>query len=127
MAKKDKRSDITLGDFWGINASLPEMNDDKGTSLVLIRTKKGRVLFNKIQVNKKTADYPIAIKYNTAENHSVPMPLERSSFFKDMCAMPFKKLSRRYGFQRDNTIACKIRTKGLKFWCLMRNKCANIR
>jgi len=127
MEKKDKKSDITLGDFWGINASLPEMNDDKGTSLVLLRTEKGRVLFNKIQVNKKTADYSIAIKYNTAENHSVPMPLERPSFFRDMSAMSFKKLSRRYGFKRDNTIACKIRTKGLKLWCLMRNKCANIR
>ena len=28
--------DITLADFWGIESVLPEMDDDKGTSLVII-------------------------------------------------------------------------------------------
>ena len=35
-------SDITLGDFWGIENVLPGFSDDKGVSLVLIRSAKGK-------------------------------------------------------------------------------------
>lgn len=35
-------SDITLGDFWGINSLMPEIDDDKGVSVVIVNTEKGR-------------------------------------------------------------------------------------
>lgn len=35
-------SDLTLGDFWGIWDLDPAMDDNKGTSLVLVQTEKGR-------------------------------------------------------------------------------------
>ncbi len=38
-------SDITLGDFWGIWDVCPEMDDNKGTSLVLLHSQKGKQLF----------------------------------------------------------------------------------
>lgn len=41
-------SDITLGDFWGIWDLAPEMDDDKGTSLVLVQSEKGRKIFSEI-------------------------------------------------------------------------------
>lgn len=44
-------SDITLGDFWGIWDIDPSMDDDKGTSVVIIRSKKGKQLFDKIKNN----------------------------------------------------------------------------
>ena len=43
-------SDITLGDFWGIWDIDPEMDDDKGTSLVLVQSEKGRKIFSEITV-----------------------------------------------------------------------------
>ena len=36
-----RSSDITLGDFWGIWDISPEMDDDKGTSGILIQSAKG--------------------------------------------------------------------------------------
>ena len=42
-------SEITLGDFWGVWETKPEFDDDKGTSLVIIRSEKGRRLFNAIR------------------------------------------------------------------------------
>lgn len=33
-------SDITLGDCWGVQNYMPEMDDDKGTSVVIAHTKK---------------------------------------------------------------------------------------
>lgn len=34
-------SDIILGDFWGINSLMPEIDDDKGISVVIVNTQKG--------------------------------------------------------------------------------------
>ena len=44
----DRASDITLGDYWGVETQHPEMNDGKGTSLVLLHSKKGRRIWNEI-------------------------------------------------------------------------------
>ena len=41
-------SDITLGDFWGIWDILPKMDDNKGTSIVLIQSEKGKMIFDAI-------------------------------------------------------------------------------
>ena len=37
-------ADITLGDFWGIWNIIPDMDDNKGTSLVLTHSDKGEKL-----------------------------------------------------------------------------------
>lgn len=44
-------SDITLGDYWGVEKSLPSFDDNQGISLVLVNTLKGNELFQKV-VNK---------------------------------------------------------------------------
>ena len=47
----ERVSDITLGDFWGIWDIVPEMDDDKGTSLVLTHSQKGECLFDMLDKN----------------------------------------------------------------------------
>lgn len=44
-ASLDRCSDITIGDFWGIDTVMKNFKDNKGTSLVLVHTKKGQQLF----------------------------------------------------------------------------------
>lgn len=44
-------SDLTIGDAWGVNNYYPEMDDDKGTSLVVINTNKGKELLESIDKN----------------------------------------------------------------------------
>lgn len=41
-------SDLTIGDFWGIWDVAPEMDDNKGTSVVLVQSACGADLFQKI-------------------------------------------------------------------------------
>ena len=41
-------SDITLGDFWGISKSLPNFDDKKGVSLVIINSQKGKKIMDEI-------------------------------------------------------------------------------
>lgn len=40
------KADITIGDFWGITQLAPEIDDDKGTSVIIVHAKKGLQLLN---------------------------------------------------------------------------------
>ena len=44
-------SDITIADYWGVENVMPEYDDNKGVSLVLINSNKGKDLFNSISNN----------------------------------------------------------------------------
>lgn len=97
-AKNYKLSDITMGDFWGIDTVDSEMNDHKGTSLVIVRTEKGQKYFEKIQGKLKWKEvlYEDAIRGNLAEYASVEKPSERDTFYKDFENMTFKQLEKKY-------------------------------
>lgn len=41
----DRSSDITIADCWGIEKNRPDINDNKGVSLVIVNTKKGKQLY----------------------------------------------------------------------------------
>ena len=41
-------ADITLADFWGVASIDPSFDDDKGTSLVLINSKKGDIMWENV-------------------------------------------------------------------------------
>ena len=59
-------SDITLGDFWGIDKCYPNFDDDKGVSLVIINSKKGLDVFEKINCEKISTSLDFAIKNNSS-------------------------------------------------------------
>lgn len=59
-------SDITLGDYWGIEKLEKDFDDDKGVSLVLLNTKQGEEVFNEIlhKFDILKTDINFAIKNN---------------------------------------------------------------
>ena len=74
-------SDITIADFWGINVEIPEMDDDKGTGLVLINTDKGQAAidWSKLDYNETTLEQ--ALRHNPAYHRSVVPHPKREEFF----------------------------------------------
>ena len=75
------QSDLTLADFWGVDVLHPEWDDDKGVSLVLIQTKAGAGLLEKLQADVHEVEFDKAIAYNVAYLKSpVPHP-HRQTFF----------------------------------------------
>ncbi len=76
------KSDITIADFWGIQHTHPDFDDDKGCNLVLINSKNGLKFFNKIECDKIETDFISAIKYNPSYFKSVAEPKYRKYFFK---------------------------------------------
>lgn len=110
-AKELKMSDITLADFWGINNIAPEMNDGKGTSLVVVRTNKGKYLFKEIvqELKIREVSYGDAIAGNPAEYRSAVRPHEREHFFDDMNRLPFEELKIKYGTPKPTSVKRKIK------------------
>ena len=43
-----RKSDFTIADYWGLEKNAPEFNDNKGCSLVLVHSEKGRNLFKEV-------------------------------------------------------------------------------
>ena len=82
--KINRLSDITVADFWGIDKVLPKMDDDKGTSLIIIHTDKGKqlfdILFDRMIVNEVNMNE--ALKYNLSMIKSVKYNKKRKEFFE---------------------------------------------
>lgn len=57
-------SDFLIGDFWGVEGMHPEMHDDKGCSLVIINTMKGKQLFESLGSQYLEIPYEEAYRYN---------------------------------------------------------------
>ena len=75
-------SDITLGDFWGIERLKPEIDDDKGVSAVLLNTPLGKQIFEQLSVEKTLMNYAHVQQYNLAVYRSVARPQKRDKFFR---------------------------------------------
>lgn len=56
--QEERFADITLADFWGIDRVVPEMNDDRGTSLVLIHTPRGQAIWEEISSGLEVRQVP---------------------------------------------------------------------
>lgn len=89
-----RTADITLADFWGVNKLEPEMDDDQGTSLVLIHSKKGYRLFEAVkeQLKYKSIDLESAVAANSAAITSAKPHKNREGFFLHLEKEPFPKL-----------------------------------
>ena len=48
-ANVNRTGDITLGDFWLVKRVFPDVKTSKGTSLILVNTPKGEMIFEKIR------------------------------------------------------------------------------
>ena len=94
----NRQSDITLADFWGIQNVLPEMDDDLGTSLVLLNSSSGKKMFEDIKnrISYKEVDLNQAITYNPAAVKSAMQNPKRRSFFNELERLPFNKLVNKY-------------------------------
>lgn len=45
----DRRSDLTIGDFWGIENVRREMDDGMGTSMIIVRSEKAKRIWKEIE------------------------------------------------------------------------------
>lgn len=72
-------SNITIGDFWGLENVIPGLDDDKGTSLICLNN--DNILNTDVIRDKKRVDFYSSIKENSCIYNSVNKPINRKYFF----------------------------------------------
>lgn len=84
----NSKSDITLGDFWGVGKICPEFHDNKGVSSVIINTYRGETLWNKITIKSKKEIFDNLVRANPALASSTSYNPKRSLFFSNLEKSP---------------------------------------
>ena len=92
--------DVTLGDFWGVNAFRKKYDDDLGTSLVLLNSQKGKLMFEALRSRYALAEQvpdASAIPANPTLMHSSTPSLLREAFFADYkSGLSWQELEEKY-------------------------------
>lgn len=95
-ASYNRPSDITIGDYWGIENHHKELKDKLGVSLVLVNTEKGQAFFEK--ATSGTEKYELQ-QNETAQNslkHPKKQPMRRIGCMKEM-EMSYASAAKKYG------------------------------
>lgn len=104
---KYRKSDITLADYWGVKRIHPNMDDDRGTSLVLLNTSKGVELFDSIEsktISCKT-NLEDALKFNPALKISAKHCINEELYCENIDKMTFDELYKEF-VPKENFIEC---------------------
>ena len=77
---------MVIADYWNINNVLPEYNDDKGVSLVLINTEKSASLFDSLSESLDCVEtgYEECIGTNKGFAEHLPVGDARAAFFRKL-------------------------------------------
>ena len=107
----NKYSDITLGDFWGVNNYYPDMYNKTGVSAIIINTEKGNNMFNNIKDNiiYKECKLEEITNGNPSLKISGKYPKKRKEFFEKLGNKSVEELSKKYS--RKNNIYMKVLNK----------------
>ena len=101
-------SDISLGDFWGIGNYDSTLDNEQGTSVVLINSDKGNTLFqwanHRLVNTERTIEEVLA--GNSCLLNSAVLGEYRDFFFENMDKIPFPKL-----IEKIDDKSLKINTK----------------
>ena len=98
FANLKRPSDLTIGDFWGWEKVDQHINtDNKGVSLLLVNTTKGRQLFSEIadQINFLATNTQHCLQHNL-EHPSIISPL-RTEFEQNFISRGFVYCAKKYG------------------------------
>ena len=92
-------ADITLADFWGIEKVDKNLDNDIGTSMILINSKKGESFFTEASDSLEYKEVPFdsIVGGNGAIYKSLSKPsINRKEFFKDLDSDGFDFVTQKY-------------------------------
>lgn len=104
-----RTSDITIGDYWGIEKLDASLDDDKGVSLVLLNTPHGEALWNSCKGNLLVEEFPLALSLQPVLRGNFPPPAERRTFWADYARLPFAEVLQKYTAPPKSTTKQRVR------------------
>lgn len=99
---QERVGDLSLGDFWGIEAYDPAWNDNRGTSLVLVNSEKGQMLFKGIAPGCKRIEEvpPEVSSSNRLNGKPLKRPAERDRFLDLYSRLGYRKAAEYAGMKK---------------------------
>lgn len=110
--KRSCGSDITLGDFWGIQSAHPEVDFDGGVSAVICNTSRGVAAFEAVSafIDGGESSVEKVLPGNPNLVSSVPPYAKRDEFMRDLeDGMAIKEMMRKHNFRAS--LAQRVRAK----------------
>ena len=96
------QSDLTLGDAFGVQYFAPEMFDDKGTSLVIVHTEKGKKFFEQTALKTQEVELIDLVLKNPRFITSSVADERRKKFFSEIAKYKHKLgLLQKYSEEED--------------------------
>lgn len=94
----ERVSDITLADFWGIEDYLPDVDFNKGVSMILVNSEKGQTYLSAIGDDIDSYEFGIDIAIQNNQCLSVPtkLPPNREKLMQDYQSMSFDDFAERH-------------------------------
>ncbi|MBD5524302.1 MAG: 4Fe-4S dicluster domain-containing protein [Lachnospiraceae bacterium] len=91
-------ADLTIADFWGVNRVSKELNDGRGTSLLLVHNDHASELLEKIkdQFYYKQVDFERAICRNRSLIRSAKLNPNRKRFYEELETKGYSYVERKY-------------------------------
>ena len=90
------QSEITIGDYWGIEKAAPGFDDNKGVSLVLINNDIGYELFQEAKKDINFVETRLEDSMQKPLYEPYPKPDGREKAWQDFSEMSFDKFSKVY-------------------------------
>ena len=77
-------SDVTIGDSWGVENYMPDMDDDKGTSVILVHSSNGEKIFQEIRKKLIVSEVglDVAVSPTADSRKSVTMHPNRNKYLE---------------------------------------------
>jgi coenzyme F420-reducing hydrogenase beta subunit/acetyltransferase-like isoleucine patch superfamily enzyme len=110
-------SDISIADYWGGEKQIgADLDNDMGTSLVMINSIKGENYYELIKNKVKGEGVPFQsiLLGNKALEESLSKPnIDREKFYEDLDKFSFDEMSHKYGFDLKKSLSIRDRLKNI--------------
>lgn len=116
-------SDLTIGDLWGAELSIPEMDDNNGLSAVIVNSEKGPLYLNRSKIVCRLFEIDEILKFNRSLLESFGEGMQRTAFYD---------YAKKHGFEKaisaffQETFPQKVKRKSRFFlrciWYALRGK-----
>ena len=74
-------SDLTIGDLWGAEISIPDMDDNNGLSAVIVNSEKGSLYLNRSKIVCHLFEIDEILKFNRSLLESFGEGMQRTAFY----------------------------------------------
>ncbi len=109
-----RMADITIGDYWGIERIDRNLDNNIGTSMILLNSKKGEAYFELCRNRMEWVETPFEsiLPGNIALTKPIEQPaIDRGRFFEDLDKGTFDDVAARYFPRKTGRMSLKDRVK----------------